>query len=115
MQIRVQNSNQTVIFQLNDSSAAKTLYDQLPLSLKVENYGSNEKIFYPPNRLNTINTPSAAGPAGTLAYFEPWGNVVMYYRRFGAYPGLYELGHAISGSESIENLRGEIKIDKLTK
>ncbi len=49
--------------------------------------------------------------AGGLAYFAPWGNVVMYYGDFGPYSGLYELGKAASGSEAIGELSGEIFVE----
>ena len=83
MQIQVQDNAHTVVFMLNNSVAAASLYNQLPLKMMVENYGNNEKIFYPPTKLNTSNTPSAEGPAGTLAYFEPRGNIVRYDGSFG--------------------------------
>lgn len=79
--------------------AARSLYDQLPLSIEVQDHGSNEKIFYPPDELDTTDALPAEGPAGGLAYFSPWGNVVMYYSSYGPYNGLYQLGRAISGSE----------------
>ena len=113
MQIQVQDNTHTVVFMLNNSVAAESLYNQLPLKIMVENYGNNEKIFYPPTKLNTSNTPSAEGPAGTLAYFEPWGNVVMYYGSFGRYRGLYDLGIAVSGGEHIKELTGEISVTKV--
>ena len=51
------------------------------------------------------------GGAGGLAYFEPWGNVVMYYGDFGSYSELYELGKAVSGSEAIGELSGEVFVE----
>lgn len=114
MEIQVQDNTHTVVFMLNNSVAAESLYTQLPLKIMVENYGSNEKIFYPPTKLNISNTPSAEGPAGTLAYFEPWGNVVMYYGSFGRYSGLYDLGIAVSGGEHIKELTGEISVTKIS-
>lgn len=55
----------------------------------------------------------AEGPAGTLAYFAPWGDVVMYYSSCGPYGGLYELGHAVSGGEQIKNLSGTLQITQI--
>lgn len=47
LQIRVEGTaGENIVFQLNDSIAAKALYEQLPLSIQVENYSNNEKIFY---------------------------------------------------------------------
>jgi len=112
MKINVKANGNTTVFELNNSPAAKELYAQLPLSITVENYSSNEKIFYPPKKLNTIDTPQANAREGTLAYYAPWGDVVMFYGSFGSAAGLYELGHAISGSEYIQRMSGTIQIEK---
>jgi hypothetical protein len=112
MKVRVTANGKTTVFELNNSQAAKDLYAQLPLSIKVENYSDNEKIFYPPKKLNTTDTPHADAKAGTLAYYAPWGNVVMFYDNFGSASGLYELGRAVSGSEHISGITGSIHIQK---
>ena len=110
-QISVRGSDgQKIVFQLNGSSAAESLYNQLPLTVEVENYRDNEKIFYPPDELDTGGTPLAEGPAGMLAYYEPWKDVVMFYGRCDGAAGLYELGNVISGADGIERLDGEIRI-----
>ncbi len=111
MKIRVSDGSREVIFQLNGSSPARSLYRQLPLTVKVENYSDNEKIFYP-EKLDTSSPVNADARRGTLAYFSPWGDVVMYYKDFGSYSGLYELGQAISGVEEIQNLSGTIQVTR---
>ena len=112
MVINVIANGKTTVFQLNTSDAARQLYAQLPLTTKVENYSHDEKIFYPPKKLNTAGTPQADAKAGTLAYYAPWGDVVMFYGNFGSAPGLYELGHAVSGSEYIKDMSGAIRVEK---
>lgn len=112
MQIGVQANGNTTVFVLNNSPAAKALYAQLPLTIEVQDYSDDEKIFYPPEKLDTSNTPLADAKPGTLAYYAPWGDVVMFYDSFGSASGLYELGHAISGSEHIGNMSGTIQIAK---
>jgi hypothetical protein len=112
MKVRVTANSKTTVFELNNSQAAKDLYAQLPLSIKVEDYSDNEKIFYPPRKLNTTDTPQADARAGTLAYYAPWGDVVMFYENFGSASGLYELGHAVLGSEHINGMTGTIQIEK---
>lgn len=110
VKIKITDGNHEVTFRLNNGSAAKSLYEQLPLTVEVENYGHNEKIFYPPKKLDTSDVIEGDGPAGTLAYFSPWGDIVIYYSPFGAYSGLYLLGEADEGAENIENLIGTITI-----
>ena len=112
IRISVRANGNTTVFELNNSPTARDLYAQLPLSITVENYSSNEKIFYPPEKLNITDTPQADARAGTLAYYAPWGDVVMFYGDFGSAAGLYELGHAVSGSEYIRGMSGTIQIEK---
>ena len=88
MKIRVSDGTNTIIFELNETSAAKSLYQMLPLKVTVENYSNNEKIFYP-----------------------PWGNVVMYYGPASRYSGLYILGKAIEGADNIRNLSETIRVE----
>lgn len=113
MKISIQANGETTIYELNNGKAAKELYEQLPLTIDVEDYSNNEKIFYPPKKLDTTNTPMANAQFGTLAYYAPWGDVVMFYDRFGSAGGLYELGNVISGGEHIKNMSGTIQIKKV--
>lgn len=111
--IRLTTEDGTVIeYSLNDSQAAADLYSQLPLTIEVEDYSTNEKIFYPPEELDTGDTPEATGGAGVLAYYEPWGDVVLFYDDFGTASGLYELGTVTSGSENISELSGSVRIEQ---
>lgn len=99
-----------VIYELNDSPAAVSLAAQLPLTLEVEDYSTNEKIFYPPQELDTSDTPAAEGGAGTLAYYAPWGDVVMFYGDYSANSSLYELGQAVSGADLVSQMSGSITV-----
>ena len=113
MKMTVNANGNDIVFELNDSQAAIDLYSQLPLDIDVENYGSNEKIFYPPKKLKTASTPLVKSASmGTLAYYASWGNVVMFYGSFGSAAGLYELGRAVQGGEHIRNLSGALHMEK---
>lgn len=101
----------SVIFELNDSPVATSLYNQLPLSVDLEDYAGSEKIFYPPEELDTSNSPIAQGPAGTLAYYAPWGDVAIFYSECNGSTGLYELGEAISNTELIPIMSGKAQIE----
>ena len=114
MKISVSDGSNKVIYELNNSSASVDLYNQLPMELEVEDYSTNEKIFYPENELNVENTNEASrGGSGVLAYYEPWGDVVMFYDNYSSASGLYVLGEATKGSNLIENLSGNIVIEKV--
>lgn len=109
-QIFVADAEHVIIFELNDSPAAISLFKQLPIEVEVEDYGDNEKIFYPPEKLDTTDGVEDGGEAGVLAYFEPWGDIVMYYGPFSEYPGLYILGEAIDFADEISDLSGTLVI-----
>ena len=110
--LTVQCGDAAVVFELNDSPAARSLAAQLPLTLEVQPFGSNEQTFYPPTALDTADTPAiTSAQAGTLAYFAPWGDVVMFYDDFsGGSGGLYELGSAVEGIDALQGLNGTITI-----
>lgn len=112
MQILVRSVDYAVIYELDHSQAAQELYKQLPLSLTVENFSTNEKVFYPPKKLDISDVPlaDAAQGAGVLAYYAPWGDVVMFYDDFSSNSSLYALGEAVSGQESIAKLTGMITV-----
>ena len=109
-QISVTWDGNQVIYALNDSPAASSLLEQLPLTIEVEDYSTNEKIFYPPQELDTSDTPTAAGGAGTLAYYAPWGDVVVFYEDYNENPSLFELGQIVSGEELVARMSGTITI-----
>ena len=110
MKISIHSNKKIILFALNNSDAAKELYHQLPLRIEIENYNNNEKIFYPPKKLSTTNTPKANANSGNLAYYAPWGDVVIFYKDFEAAHGLYELGEAIQGEDYIKELSGIVEI-----
>lgn len=72
------------------------------------------KNFYPSGSLDVKNTPHPSNvDMGTLAYYRPWGNVVMFYDKANPNNDLYELGYAVSGKDLIKNLSGNITVEKL--
>lgn len=110
MQISVKSSEYEIIYELNDSKAAKELYAQLPLTMGAEPFSNNEMTFYPPKKLSVNNTPLSGGAIGSLSYYVPWGDVVMFYAPCSPNGSLYELGIAVFGTDNINKLSGTITI-----
>ena len=110
VRITVASGTHEVVCTLGASRAAKDLLAQLPLETEVSDYAGKEKTFSPPKNLDTSGAPLAAGKKGSLAYFAPWNNVVLFYRDGGPFSGLYELGECTSGAAAIEKLHGRITI-----
>ena len=112
--INVTDGSHSVTFELNGTSAAQALYDMLPVTKEVQNYSTNEKIFYPETAISYgSDCIEDDCPAGTLALFSPWGNVVMYYGDAGKYNGLYVLGEAVEGADQISELSGNITVTQV--
>jgi hypothetical protein len=113
MQIKITSKLNTATFRLYDTVAAKGFYEQLPLKLDLTNFRDVQWMFYPPKKVSvTAREAYHDGKKGELSYYEPWGDVVMFYGCFGSATGLYELGYAVSGSEHIEVMSGMIRIEK---
>lgn len=110
MRIKVSSDSAEVIFELNDSSVSKSFYNMLPISVSVENYSTNEKIFQMPEKPDVSKVWEGSCPTGTIAFFSPWNNVAMYYGDAPEYKGLYPMGTAVDGAEKIEELAGDITI-----
>lgn len=91
-QLRLSVGGYSLIYNLDDSYLADQLITQLPLTVNIEPYSDNEMIFYPPEKLDCEGAQPASGGAGILAYYEPWGDVVMFTGDFAEAPGLYRLG-----------------------
>ena len=109
VEILVKSAEHEVVCTLNSSRAARDLLTQLPLSLDISDYAGKEKNFSPPAKLDTSGASLAAGSKGSLAYFAPWNNVVLFYRDGGPFSGLYELGECRDAA-AIEKLRGRVTI-----
>ncbi|MBQ7271579.1 MAG: hypothetical protein IJR18_07825, partial [Campylobacter sp.] len=86
---------------LNETNAAKSFYESLPLELKLSDYAGREKIVDLPMKLNFKNDPSSDGKVGDLGYFSPWGNLVLFYKAQPYYNGLINLGKFESGFDEI--------------
>lgn len=113
MKIQIEANGNKITFELNGSQAAKDLYEQLPLTTENEDFSNNEKTFYPPKKLDVTGAPHTDGSVGTLAYYEPWGDVVIFYGDYHPNDALYELGKVSSGSAYMETISGEMTISAI--
>lgn len=101
-----------ISIRLNDSSASKDLLSRLPMTLEFEDYNKTEKISYIDRQLDNTDGQVGYEPkTGDFALYAPWGNLSLFYKDFGYSDGLTPLGTVISGSELIEKMEGNIKIE----
>lgn len=110
LQLSVEGGSLTLT--LEDNSAARSLLEQLPLTLTFEDYNGMEKVAYPPEALDLSDAPDSCDPdVGTLAYYAPWGNLCIFYGDFQYSEGLVPLGHVKGGMELLTSLEGNFSAD----
>ena len=115
MRIFVSDGSNTIIFRLNDSLPAQSLYEMIPFDVTVGDFLASQKIFYPPEKVDGTGGIVGDGGAGDLALFHGWGDIVMYYGPFNANQSLFLLGTAESGAEKIKDLSGIIHVERFVR
>ena len=64
-----------------------------------------------PSELNVDGLPSGYTPkSGDLAYYEPWGNISVFYKDFRYSNSLYKLGTLESGANIFENMNEDFEV-----
>ncbi|WEX78117.1 cyclophilin-like fold protein [Sinorhizobium numidicum] len=109
VRIRIAFNDLTLTATLYDNPSARDLASMLPLNLRIEDYGENEKIIHLPRKL----TEEASGPFGNerpgdLCYFKPWGNLALFYADY-RWDGLIRLGRFDNGFDPLL-VRGEFPV-----
>lgn len=93
----------TVVGLLDESAAANAFLAQLPMMVKLEDYGSTEKIAWLPTKLRRADSGASMTPRrGDIAYYAPWGNLAIFREDFRHSPGLVKLGRVVEGLKSLD-------------
>lgn len=101
--ITVGSENFSVIYQ--DNPTVRSLIEQMPFMVELEDYANLEKIFYPDPALSTKNAPDGAEAIkGDVMYYAPWDDVAIFYKDFKYAKGLIPLGHIQQIDDLIEAL-----------
>ena len=102
VKVRFLFDRHTVDATLYDNPSARDFASMLPLDLKIEDYSTNEKIAYLPRKLTEEGSGPITGEApGDLAYYAPWGNIILYYADWNYTNGLIRLGRIEGGIEPL--------------
>lgn len=81
IRIDIDGSNQPVFVTLESTTATQDFMKQLPLSLKLTDYASSEKIATLPQKLSIQGrTDGHEGRSGDITYYVPWGNLAIFYK-----------------------------------
>jgi hypothetical protein len=91
--ITINTGGETVTGTLFDSTAARSLIAQLPLTLTFTDYGGQEKIANLPAPLALEGMPAGndADPL-TIGYYAPGQALVLYYEHVGYFNGIIRIG-----------------------
>ncbi|MDS7869006.1 cyclophilin-like fold protein [Klebsiella pasteurii] len=93
----------TVVGLLDESAAVNAFLAQLPMTVKLEDYGSTEKIAWLPTKLRRADSGASMTPRrGDIAYYAPWGNLAIFREDFRHSPGLVKLGRVVEGLKSLD-------------
>ncbi len=88
-----------------NNPTSKSLIQQMPFTVDLEDYAGIEKIFYPSEKLSEEKALEGAKPAkGDIMYYAPWGDVAIFYKDFRYASGLIALGHIDDIETFIESL-----------
>lgn len=104
MDIRMAIGSTTLTATLDDNPTARDFAALLPLTVTLQDFHSTEKISGElPGRLSQEGAPaSAAGAAGDIAFYAPWGNLALFHRPGPDARGLIKMGRIVSGIEALE-------------
>ena len=98
----------TVVGLLDESAAANAFLAQLPMTVKLEDYGSTEKIAWLPTKLRHADSGASMTPRrGDIAYYAPWGNLAIFREDFRHSPGLISLGRIEEGLAALDQAGAE--------
>jgi hypothetical protein len=116
MKIKITIGQKTALAILYDNPTSKEFMALFPLTLEMEDYNRTEKINLLTQKLTSENAPKGFDPsAGDITYYEPWGNIALFYKDFGYSNGLISLGKITSGLEAfavIGTITAKFELDK---
>jgi hypothetical protein len=101
--IRITFGSTTLTGRLNDTSTARALADQLPLTLPFRDVMNQEKIAALPRALPLTGVPEGdSADPGDIGYWVPDKSLVLYYRDVGFYNGIVRIGSFDGGREILK-------------
>ncbi|PTT63004.1 hypothetical protein DBR22_16455 [Arthrobacter sp. HMWF013] len=91
--ITIRIDGRTVNGTMSGNATARSLLDQLPLTLSFSEFGGQEKHAELPKPLSLDGVPAGddADPL-TIGYYAPGQTLVLYYEHVGHYEGIVRIG-----------------------
>lgn len=110
MDIEITIDGQRFQAKLTQSTAARDLLAQLPVTIDMRDHGGVEKTGRLPAPLSLHGQPEGADPeVGDVGYYAPGNDLVLYYGDQSYFPGIVVLGHLIGDAPArIAELDGSV-------
>ncbi|ONH51100.1 hypothetical protein CcI49_36320 [Frankia sp. CcI49] len=106
--IRIVIDGQVLDGRLWDNAPGRDLPSRLPVTLTFGDLSRQEKIGHLEQLLSMESMPAGDDPVpGDLGWYEPWGNVVLYYGDVAYWDGIARIGTIDSGTDLIEAQTGD--------
>lgn len=99
--VRIAFDGKEAVVVMFDNPLAAAFLAMLPMTATLEDYAGTEKIYYPPQKLDTKGGRNAEQERGDFCYYAPWGNIAIFYKGMGYGTSLYVLGRLESGKEAL--------------
>lgn len=95
---------------LDTTPVTEQLLKLSPMAIEMKDFNHQEKIGYPPEKLNINNAKSGFTPkTGDIGIYAPWGNFCIFYHDADYSEGLIYLGKVVSGLDILKNERNTFK------
>lgn len=109
MKMRITSGGTVLTATMYDNATAKDFVALLPLTLKITDYASTEKVADLPKKLSTQGAPGGhKGTTGDITLYAPWGNLAIFYKDFGYASGLVSMGKIDNSASDIKKLSGNV-------
>lgn len=109
LNVRITVGSQSITATMTDNPTVRDFLSRLPLTVTLDDYAGEEKIFYPDPHLVTDGSPrGGATRVGDIKLFAPWGDVAIFYENGPDNSGLIPMGHIDEKYISVFRVSGSI-------
>jgi hypothetical protein len=111
MKICIKIGDESLTATILNTETSRDFISLLPLNLRLTDYAGAEKISNLSRKLSTKHAPTGYDPTvGDIAYYAPWGNVVVFYKDAGYSRGLIQLGKLDRGIEKLASRKTDFDV-----
>ena len=114
MKMRITAGETVLTATMDDNATSRDFMSLLPITLKMTNYASTEKVSDLPKKLSTQGAPPGCKAATSdITLYAPWGNLAIFYKDFGYAGGLVCMGKVDGSGADISKLSGNVQFERM--